>query len=978
MSLTYPSIYILITSVFSIGLAVYSWKNREHRSTIWLSILFVAISVWSAGYALQLSAPNLELFKVFNRMAYLGIALTPVSWFLFSIYFSNREKLLTGPSITLLLAIPIFSLLAVFTNDFHQAFHAGYETVIYNGQVYFKTILNTLFWVHAIFNYIIIGIGVYFLIRTYAKTSAHYRISIRFILAGTIVPTIVNIFDVSGYDPFGFIDATPFAFLLMAILITVGIHSKDIFKITPLALDTLFNSMSDAIFVFDNDKKLSNTNQSARHLLKRAEDEQILLDRLKLYLIPDIPNQENIDKIPLELDLNNQVFEITTNDINNRKGKKFGTLIILRDITFEKLTHRKLAQSQLEYQTIFEQASDAIFIIDKNTLRYKNANKKALEIIGYTLDELKTKTTRDLAKSATSKDKEILFKTGTKDFGEIVYTRPNGTKRVLLLNANLLDDNIIVAFAKDITLWKKMQEDLVAERNLFSSGPVFTIEWYFEEGFPVKRVSQNITHITGYQPEDFLKPGFKFTSLLHPDDLERAENEFYGNEKNRVDTFEQSYRLRMKNGEYRWFYDFTKIDRNANDEIIAVRGYLFDQTALIEAEKEKEKARELEQQIILARKEASFKQTFLATMSHEIRTPLTGVLGMAEILSHTSLKPKQADYVNTLIESGENLRNIINLILDYSKLEAGQMQLNPTAFHLKRFMDNTKNLFDALCNNNVTLSIEIDRNIPEYIVADRPKVSQVISNLLSNAIKFTPAGEIKVLISMEPRPESQNTGNLAIKIDVMDSGVGIDEKHIKNLFKPFYQASEALSGINKGTGLGLSISKQLTLLMGGDISVTSVLGKGSTFSFSFFATQANESDLLVETNQTPASLPYQKALQVLAVEDMAINRKVIEIMLSDQGHKVTFAHDGLQALKTYRTGLFDLILMDINMPVINGVEATRKLKENYTNLPPIVGLSANAFEGDREKYLALGMDDYLTKPVKGTDFQKLINRLFAK
>jgi len=978
MSLTFPSIYILITSVISIGLAVYSWRNRKTKSILWLSVLFWAISLWSIGYGLQLTASGIVLFKWFNRIAYVGITLTPVSWFLFSIYYTHREKSLSKQMLVLLFFIPVFSIVAVFTNDFHQAFHSGYETVIYKGNIYYKTILNHLFWVHALYSYTIIGVGIYFLVRMYTNVSADYRIGLRFILAGSVLPTIVNVFDTLGFDLFGLIDVTPIAFLLMGILIAIGIHPKDIFKITPLALDTLFNSMSDAIFVFDNDEKLSSTNQSARHLLNRAPNEQILINRLKQYLKPDMPNQENIDKIPLELELNNQIFEITTNDINNKKGKKFGALVILRDITLEKLTHRKLAQSQLEYQTIFEQASDAIYIIDKDTLQYKNANKKGLELTGYTLDELKTKTTRDLTNTATTEDKEILFKTGTKDFGEIVYTRPDGTKRILLLSASLLDNNIIVAFAKDITLWKKMQDDLLAERNLFSSGPVFTIEWFLEEGFPVKRVSQNIAQITGYQSEEFLKPDFKFISLLHVDDKQRAENEFHENERNRVDAFEQSYRLRMKNNEYRWFYDFTKIDRDANGEVIAVRGYLFDQTALIEAEKEKENARELEQQIILARKEASFKQTFLATMSHEIRTPLTGVLGMAEILSHTSLQPKQAGYVDTLIESGENLRNIINLILDYSKLEAGQMQLNPTAFHLKRFMDNTKNLFDALCNNNVSLSIEIDENIPEHITADRPKVSQVLSNLLSNAIKFTSAGQIKVLVSLEPESTTQKSERFFIKIQVQDTGLGIDEKHLKYLFKPFYQTNETTSRVDKGTGLGLSISKQLTMLMGGNISVTSVLGKGSAFSFSFMATRADESDLSRELNHTHISLPYQKALNILMVEDMPINRKVIEIMLVDQGHTVTFANDGLQALKTYRSGIFDLILMDINMPVMDGVEATTKLKKNYSNLPPVVGLSANAFEGDREKYLALGMDDYLTKPVKGDDFRNLINRLFVR
>ncbi len=411
---------------------------------------------------------------------------------------------------------------------------------------------------------------------------------------------------------------------------------------------------------------------------------------------------------------------------------------------------------------------------------------------------------------------------------------------------------------------------------------------------------------------------------------------------------------------------------NSKKEVTGGITFIEDRTSHFEMEAYKKQAE-------IARESARFKQSFLANMSHEIRTPLTGVLGMAEILSKTKLDEKQIEYVNTLTESGENLRNIINLILDFSKLEAGQMSLKPSSFDFRQFIDNTKNLYAVLASKkNLQLIFISDPNIPSQIFADKPKLTQILSNLLSNAIKFTNTGEITLQSYFVHDQQYSDNVDFSIRIEVRDTGVGIKKEYLDKLFKPFFQIDDEQIRNNLGTGLGLSICKQLAELMGGTTGVDSVEGKGSSFWFTFNAKHAHTDSSDSSTTIQKTSLSEHKSLNILVVEDNTINRKVIEIMLSFLGHNVSFAHNGQMALDIFKPNTFDIILMDIEMPVLDGVSATRILKEKYTSLPPIVGLSANALEGDREKYINLGMDEYLTKPLSEDDFNLLIKRLFDK
>ena len=391
---------------------------------------------------------------------------------------------------------------------------------------------------------------------------------------------------------------------------------------------------------------------------------------------------------------------------------------------------------------------------------------------------------------------------------------------------------------------------------------------------------------------------------------------------------------------------------------------------------EKKKIDNLNKEINIARQSAEFKQSFLTHMSHEIRTPLTGVLAMAEVLSKSSLTISQKRHLNMLIQSGENLREIINLVLDYSKLEAGKISLKEVPFHLNDLLEESRNLFSSICHNSVEFLTRTDPGLPEVVRADKQKIGQIIRNFLSNAVKFTDQGTITLKLSSAH--DTANTEEhlydvLKLKVEVTDTGLGIDPKAQQALFVPFNQVENGQMQ-SVGTGLGLSISKELAHLLGGEIGVESQPGQGSKFWFTFCASTTSENTLPQKTSDDAAEKP-ERRLRILLVEDKDLNQKVITILLESLGHTVKVACNGLEALDMFQPGEFDLILMDVQMPVMDGITATQKLKEAWLQLPPVIGLSANAFEGDREKYMRLGMDEYLTKPVDLDEFARLVRQM---
>lgn len=375
----------------------------------------------------------------------------------------------------------------------------------------------------------------------------------------------------------------------------------------------------------------------------------------------------------------------------------------------------------------------------------------------------------------------------------------------------------------------------------------------------------------------------------------------------------------------------------------------------------------------VAEKSLQFKTDFLAQMSHEIRTPLNGIIGMVDILfNNTKLDDTQNSYITTIKESSTDLMMIINDVLDISKLEAGKMQILKNTGNLKLSLEKSVSLYSAKAEEKqLELSLEFDNEINQSHKFDSQRLRQVINNLISNAIKFTNKGTVKVKAELiDDFNERQE-----IRVSVIDSGTGISDEDQQKLFSKYTQlvanTNKSYDGSIKGTGLGLSISQQLIGLMGAELQLSSKVGEGSEFYFTLDIDKAKDNvPSTLKSNKSSKNL----GLKVLIAEDKIVNQKVAGLMLKSMNCEVEYANNGEECIEMVKEkpAYFDLILMDIQMPVMDGITATKILKTDFKNIPPIIGLSANNMEGDAEKYMSLGLDDYISKPIE-TDilFEKL-------
>jgi signal transduction histidine kinase/CheY-like chemotaxis protein len=381
---------------------------------------------------------------------------------------------------------------------------------------------------------------------------------------------------------------------------------------------------------------------------------------------------------------------------------------------------------------------------------------------------------------------------------------------------------------------------------------------------------------------------------------------------------------------------------------------------------------------------AKVKEHFLAHMSHEIRTPLNAIYGFSVLLEETRLDKNQKLYLHYIKSSIENLQVIINDILDFSKIEAGKLKIVKRVFDLYDFLDELKQLFlPKAQKKDINFIIDIDRDLPRYVKGDRIRLNQILINLIGNAIKFTSTGYVKLLIKVIEKKSS----SVRLKFKVIDTGIGIEEHRLNEIFNEFEQANSEISVKYGGTGLGLSITKRLVELQGGKIYVESVYKKGSTFVFELEYELPTEKELkLFEGEQEISGSRVEETEQVkakiLIVEDNKINQLLLKKILTKLGHEVKTANNGKEAISAVEQEDFDLIFMDIHMPEMNGYEATRYIKtklekEDKRNIP-VVALTAAVTEEERQNAKDAGMIGFIPKPFKEQEIANIISKFVKK
>lgn len=464
---------------------------------------------------------------------------------------------------------------------------------------------------------------------------------------------------------------------------------------------------------------------------------------------------------------------------------------------------------------------------------------------------------------------------------------------------------------------------------------------------------------------------FDFVSNhLHPDEKINVLDQLQKSIQSGENSWESDYQFLRNDGKYDYVNSRGYVIRNEAGEAIRMIGSLQDITERKKAEIETQKAR------IEAEEARKTQEQFLANMSHEIRTPMNGVIGMTELLVGTILSEDQQDYVNTIQESAANLMVIINDILDLTKILAGKVTIEKIDYNFNHLIATIIKTHKCKADKKgLLLNANIDQQIYPVLLGDPVRLSQILNNLLGNAIKFTESGEVNIDVWLQENEGKLNT----LQFSISDTGIGIAEENIESVFERFTQVAADSKRKYGGTGLGLTITKQLIELQGGTIQVKSKQGEGCVFSF-FIPVEKGNGRQGPERNLTQKGQDYQlNNLKILLAEDNLINQKVVIRVLTSQGAVVDIANHGREAIDMLKTKQYDVILMDLQMPEMDGYEATQIIRNDMgvkTSSTPIIAMTASALITDKAKCFHAGMNDFIAKPFLAGDlYKKILNQV---
>ncbi|MFZ4570103.1 MAG: ATP-binding protein [Bacteroidales bacterium] len=450
--------------------------------------------------------------------------------------------------------------------------------------------------------------------------------------------------------------------------------------------------------------------------------------------------------------------------------------------------------------------------------------------------------------------------------------------------------------------------------------------------------------------------------------LNYNSSDYFVTEQRVIDSGTAMYNVEEEveyNGRLRWVNTNLAPIRNAANEIIGLIGISWDITERKHFESDLIHSKELAEAGTMAKNE------FIASISHEFRTPMNGIIGLAEILKNTVLDEAQDDLLKGIVSSAENLLALVNDLLDFSAIEAGKMELDFHPFMLDRVLEDVFQVLNLKAREkSLGFSVIINEDVPKHLHGDSQRLRQIILNLTNNAVKFTEQGEIEIHIRLLNRAMDR----ALLRFEVKDTGIGIPPEAMNLLFKVFSRIKQKQHYLISGTGLGLSICKKLTDLMGGDIGVESVYGKGSTFWFTLPFELSGPKLQNPYNTQTAVEVSYS-GKKALVAEDNLINQKIVSFQLRRMGFEVELTDNGQAALEKFASMDFDLVILDIQMPILDGYQVAKAIRQQEKGTSahlPIIALTANAMKGDRELYLEAGMDGYVSKPFTSEMLQQAI------
>lgn len=646
---------------------------------------------------------------------------------------------------------------------------------------------------------------------------------------------------------------------------------------------------------------------------------------------------------------------------------------------------QELKVSDHLFQTAFETSSEGMCLVspEGNFLR---VNERMCQIFGYENDQILGLTFMDVThpddlRSSMNYAKKLISGELSRIRFEKRYVDKKGNSFWAQVSSSLVrnvaeEPVYFVTTILDISKRKQAEIALArSEERLQLALDASSIAlWDF---YPITGdvyFSPSWFTLLGYESDEFPQTYETWRDLLHPEDVENAEGAVLDHIQSGL-PLRIEFRMKTKDGSWKWILSRGQVvEKNASGHAVRMTGTHTDISKRKEAELELVRAKEQ------AEAASRVKNEFLANMSHEIRTPLNGVMGMLQLVQFTELDGEQGEYVSTALNSSKHLMRILSDILDLAKVEAGTLEISRAEFKVAPVVQTVIGSFmDLATSKGLKLHCEIDENVPPVLVGDSVRIRQILFNLVGNAVKYTNAGEVRLEVYLLPNNPRKDALNLHIA--VADTGIGIPDDKLGVIFDSFTQVDGSYTRRYGGAGLGLAIVKRLASILESSVHICTEEGVGTEVHMTLPVTLPHDES--VTTDIAPLSLRSgdQTEHKILVVEDDRVNMIAVTRLLEKLGYKTAQASNGEEALKVMQNEKLSCVLMDIQMPVMDGLEATRLVRtgkiENVPQNIPIIALTAHAMAEHRQKFIEAGMDDYIAKPVEVANLQSVLGRIIA-
>lgn len=659
-----------------------------------------------------------------------------------------------------------------------------------------------------------------------------------------------------------------------------------------------------------------------------------------------------------------RILEVRFCPVNARSDSSMVSLWVT-DITEKRASERELLISEENLRSVFNSSSQTFFLLD-HELRILAFNDAASQHIKATYGKSLRIGTNVLEITPEERLSQFLAEVERAFKGHKVEVEKNfdikGRERWFERHINPIRNgegviDRIAMWSIDITERKRAEDALRESEARFKQlAKIMPVGIYqCDRNGQTVYINERVRAVIPASTASIISG--KWTHLIHDDDRERVKQTWQKIISERL-PFQTEYRITTSGGHITYILEQAIPLFNSNEEYTGHIGSLIDLTV-------QRANQQLRQQKEVAEQSLRFRSDFLASMSHEIRTPLTGVMAMSELLLESGLKNELRKHVESIYSASQDLKAIVNDVLHLAELEAGKVVLREEVFSTDALLDGLTERFGAEASAKGIGLLTENRCLGQALLTDRRRLMQILGNLTRNAIKFTENGTVRVVAT---------TDNTGLLLEIHDTGVGIPSTDLPKLFTDFSKLGHTTAQNMEGTGLGLSISRKLATMLGGEVGVRSIYGEGSTFWLRLPMTTLQTE---IQRSESPAK-PHQQSsnpqtkIEVLLVEDNLINQAAFKVMLKKLGCRVTLASNGEQALEAFSNKHFDLIFMDVQMPVMDGITATERIHASGREVPPVVGLSGSVLERDENGRLKVPMDDLLVKPVVSADLKRVL------